>query len=331
MSQGFPLSFLVTCRFQGGANTWCCFVFTVYMWQVYWKREWTSALCCCWLHVCLWRLQQQRWRCATWEREKLHWVFVDPGSMNEWTRTGVWTEKAAGGDCGQSNFTRALCKVSLRRKSIHWAAALKTRGRFFLVIPLLHRSSFTNRRCSVNAGRIFFFFLSRVHTATGHLEHSPTCSCASLVVRPALTLVRVHRGMLFATLFRAFAVIWTALCSPPSRSSSVSALRFRGGRPWEWEENENVLIKHFSGWSALSLPHRQTDLRGAGVGAGEDFEKDCMFRWCQTSGPWIQFCTNRHQGAGLVSDYAWVSKNSWSQLLTDHHLNIRAAAQSAAG
>lgn len=70
MSQGFPLSFLVTCRFQGEAHTWCCFVFTVHMWQVYWKREWTSALCCCWLHVYLWRLQQQRWRCATWERER---------------------------------------------------------------------------------------------------------------------------------------------------------------------------------------------------------------------------------------------------------------------
>lgn len=226
------------------------------MWQVYWKREWTSALCCCWLHACLWRLQQQRWRCATWEREKLHWVFVDPGSMNEWTRTGVWTEKAAGADCGQSNFTRALCKVALRRKSIHWAAALKARGRFFLVIPLLHRSSFTNRRCSVNPGRIFFF-LSRVHTATGHLEHSPSCSCASLVVRPALTLVRVHRGMLFVTLFRAFAVIWTALCSPPSRSSSVSALRFRGARPWEWEENENVLIKHFF-WLISAEPSTPT-------------------------------------------------------------------------
>lgn len=39
-------------------------------------------------------------------------------------------------------------------------------------------------------------------------------------------------------------------------------------------------------------------------------KKDCLHRWCRTSGPWIQFCTNRHQGAGLVSDYDSVSTNS---------------------
>ena len=82
-----------------------------------------------------------------------------------------------------------------------------------------------------------------------------------------------------------------------------------------------LLIKHRLLWK--TCPRRTRDHyegswcrcapgRGAGWRGDSSRGEDCMHRWCRTSGPWIQFCTNRHRGAGLVSDYDSVSKNSWS-------------------
>lgn len=65
-------------------------------------------------------------------------------------------------------------------------------------------------------------------------------------------------------------------------------------------------------WLASSQTDGPTEPSGATGWSRRLSEKDCIHRWCQTSGPWIQFCTNRHQGAGLVSNCDSVSKHSSS-------------------
>lgn len=159
-----------------------------------------------------------------------------------------------------------------------------------------------------------------VQPATGYLQPSPASSLQSYLSGHCICVnfsLFVLRDVCFLpTVFRAFTV-WCELqqlCSPPTWSYSLTV--FRGGRPWglrrkwhrgDWESN----ISAFATSEPASSTHRPERSwfwwRGSTRG--------CMHRWCQTSGPWIQFCTNRHQGAGLGSDYDSVSKNSWGQLL----------------
>lgn len=145
----------------------------------------------------------------------------------------------------QFNFIRAFRKVSLRRKSIRRAAALKARGKISPRNPTpaaaarseLHRQTLLRgRRGDFFLSFLPLFFPPRVHAATGHLELSPTCSCASLVIRPALTLVRAHRDALCHSFPRARRDMSSSIVLAAAAEQILQcerALRVRGGRPWE--------------------------------------------------------------------------------------------------